>query len=115
MNRDDKNSLQAFKSMFGALSRGIKRKFEVRANDEGEVYSHTAGYLPFVVIGGDQVEPANGNVRDATPQENAIPALKSGRAYLKLVTDPAPGESFVQFCGADTLPDGGVDTSPSRA
>lgn len=108
MNKDDKNSLRAFKSMFGALSRGIKRKFEARANDR----SAESG-LPFVTIG-DRVEPANGNCRDATPEENAIPALRSGRAYLKLVTDPAPGESFVQFCGADTFPDGGIDTSSSR-
>jgi hypothetical protein len=108
MNRNDKNSLQAFKSMFGVLSRGIKRKFEARANDR----SAESG-LPFVTIG-DRLESANGNVRNATPEENAVPALKSERTYLKLVTNPAPGESFVQFCGADTFPDGGIDTSSSR-
>jgi len=48
MNSDDKNSLKAFKSMFAGLSRSVKRNYEAKARER---------------------------VRDATPEENAIPPI----------------------------------------
>jgi hypothetical protein len=61
MNNDDKNSLKTYKSMFGALSQSVKHKYEEKARERSSMGLGEHGPSP--------------HVRDATLEEDAIPAI----------------------------------------